>query len=186
MSEKDVVEYKKHKLVVRPLNGVFKGRVYDPYGTVLVNMDVSSFDEGINLLRDFVDAQVSEKAKGRTSFPEVSECVRAFQKILADLPDSYLAMLRAHYQAKDKTITTTQLAQAGNYQNWNAAALHYGLLGKRLHEYLPIELPTRPDGSEIMTFTLATAGDLTEDEGHWQWVMRPEVSAAIESLGLDR
>jgi hypothetical protein len=93
-------------------------------------------------------------------------------------------MLKAHYIAPSRSITATQLATAGNYKNWSSANLHYGLLGKRLYEELPIRLPMRTDGTLIYTCALATEGDLSQTEKQWQWKMRPEVAAAIDYLGL--
>ncbi len=41
------------------------------------------------------------------------------------------------------------------------------------------------DGTPIYTFYLATALTDAEDEQHWNWKLRPEVSNAIKALGLD-
>jgi hypothetical protein len=39
--------------------------------------------------------------------------------------------------------------------------------------------------STLIAFYLATALTDAEDEQHWNWKLRPEVSNAIEVLGLD-
>jgi hypothetical protein len=41
------------------------------------------------------------------------------------------------------------------------------------------------DGTPIYTFYLAMALTDAEDEQHWNWKLRPEVSNAIKALGLD-
>jgi|ERR1039457_971605 hypothetical protein len=184
MTKDETPEYRKHKLVARLYQGSFKGRVYDPTGKQLTEIKGSSLDEVMSSLRDFVDAAFISRAKGRTSPPEAMEYVRAFQNIFEDLPDSYRGMLKAHYHATNRTMTATQLAEAGKYINWSSANLHYGLLGKRLYDELPIQLPVQADGTLIYTFTLATEGNLKQDESEWQWKLRPEVAEAIEHLGL--
>ena len=120
----------------------------------------------------------------RTSWPAAIEYVRAFQRIIDGLPDSYILMLKAHYRAPDLTITSTQLAEACNFANFNAAVLHYGTLGSKLYEKLPITLPEHKDGSPIYTFMLATEGERKAENSQWKWKMRPEVAEAIAQLGL--
>lgn len=183
--ERILEDYRKHKLLAAFHQGSYKGRVWGGDGRLLTELDGSGIEELLTSLRDFVDATFINRANNRTSPPEVIEYARAFQNILEGLPDSYLAMLKAHYLAPNRTMTATQLAEAGKYKNWSAANLHYGLLGYRLYEELPIQLPKGSDGKLIYTFALATEGDLSNDESHWQWIMRPEVAGAIEQLGLD-
>lgn len=185
MSNEDTVEYRNHKLVARFYQGAFKGRAYGPAGKKLIEIDGDGIDVIISTLRDHVDATIDKRAKSRTSPPQVQEYVRAFQHMIQDLPDSYLAMLKAHYHAPGRTMTATQLSKAGGYKNWSSANLHYGLLGKRLYDELPIPLPKYPDGKRLIyTFALATEGDLSKDESQWQWTMRPEVASAIKLLGI--
>ena len=54
-----------------------------------------------------------------------------------------------------------------------------------MHEELLMPLPQRKDGTSIYTYALATAGDTMGEEENWIWKPRPEVSAAIENLGLN-
>jgi len=188
MKKEFLEDYRKHKLLARFHQGEFKGRVWDCSNMLLTEIKGNNLEELVIVLKNYVDNTVLEKANNRTSAPEVEEYVRALQNILkAKLPDSYLAMLKAHYHAPNRTITATQLAKAANIsENWNynSANLHYGSLGKRLNEEVPIQLLTRKNGKPIPTSAIATAGDLSLAEEHWQWIMRPEVAKAIEQLGL--
>jgi hypothetical protein len=185
MSERRVLEdYRGHKLLAAFHQGNYKGRVWGRDEKLLTELNGSGITELVIALKDYVDSSFTNKANSRTSPPEVREYVRAFQNILEKLPDGYLAMLKAHYKSPSRTMTATQLAKAGGYPNWRTANLHYGLLGKRLYEELPIQLPKYPDGKFIYTFSLATEGDLNQDEAQWQWKMRPEVAEAVNQLGL--
>jgi hypothetical protein len=177
-------DYRRHKLLSALNKGVYKGRCWNRDGDLLLEITGSGINEVLVALKDFVDSSFIKIANCRESPPQVSEYIRAFQRILEELPDSYLDMLKAHYVAPNRTITATDLAIAGHYKNWSSANLHYGLFGKRLYEELPIRLPARADGTLIFTCALATEGDLEKAEGQWQWKMRPEVASAIEQLGL--
>ena len=45
-------------------------------------------------------------------------------------------------------------------------------------------LPEREDGTKVYTCALATGFDDGREEGEWRWVMKPEVAAALQELGL--
>jgi len=186
MNKEFLDDYRKHKILARLNNGSIKGRVWDSEGTMLIELTGNNIDELVIELKDFVDSTITKKIDSRSNSPKVSEYVHAFQNILEGLPESYMAMLKAHYYAPDRTLTATQLAKAtgGVYKDWNTANLHYGTLGKRLHDELLIQLPKRENGTYIYTFMLATEGELSSEESQWQWKMRPEVANAIEELGL--
>ena len=94
-------------------------------------------------------------------------------------------MLKAHYHAENQAITAGELAAAAGYASYHPANLHYGNIGKSLYELAPIDLPKYKDGTPIYTFYLATALTDAEDEQYWNWKLRPELSNAIEALGLD-
>lgn len=181
--ERIVQEYRGYKLVAALIDGTYKGKTWNPDGTK-TSCEGSSLQEVIAAQKDRVDKSFVDQANARTTSPEAVEYVRAFQNILQGLPDSYLLMLKAHYTAPNRTITSTQLAQACKFHNYNAAVLHYGTLGSRLYEQLPIKLPTHKDGTPIYTFMLATGGDGGRDKSEWEWKMRPEVADAIAQLGL--
>jgi hypothetical protein len=184
-NDRVVEEYRNHKLLAAFHQGAFKGRVWNHDGLQLTELNGSGIDDLLNSLRSYVDATFVEKANARTASPEAAEYVHAFQQILEGLPASYLSMLKAHYHAPDRTITATQLADAGGYATWRTANLHYGLFGKRLYEALPIQLPANEDGTLIYTFALATEGDFKGNVPEWQWKMRPEIVEAVALMGLN-
>ena len=181
--ERIVEEYRGYKLVAALSGGAYKGKTWNPDGTHTL-FDGNSVTEIINAQKDLVDKTFIDQANARTSSPAAIEYVRAFQKIIVGLPDSYVLMLKAHYKAPNQTITSTQLAAACKFHNYNAAVLHYGTLGAKLYELMPINLPTHKDGTPIYAFMLATEGEGGQDKSEWEWKMRPEVAQAIEQLGL--
>lgn len=184
MTDESIVEnYRGFKLVARVVNGACIGRLWHPDGTN-TPFEGSSLAEIITAQKNQVDRSFVAEANARTTSPKAAEYVLAFQKILDGLPDSYIKMLKAHYTAPNRTITSTQLADACDFHNYNAAVLHYGTLGSRLYEQLPINLPKHKDGSPVYTYMLATGGDDEQAKSEWEWKMRPEVADAIAHLGL--
>jgi hypothetical protein len=51
-------------------------------------------------------------AASRAAVPSVADYVEAFRSILSSLGESHLAMLRAHYMAPNRSLTTTELTEA--------------------------------------------------------------------------
>ena len=51
-------------------------------------------------------------AASRPAAPSVSDYVEAFRSILPSLSESHLAMLRAHYMAPNRSLTTSELTEA--------------------------------------------------------------------------
>jgi len=54
--------------------------------------------------------------------PSVSDYVEAFRSILPSLSESHLAMLRAHYMAPNRSLTTSELTEAAVESERAAAA----------------------------------------------------------------
>jgi len=124
-------------------------------------------------------------ATTRINAPTPVELAKAFANISHQLSPGHKAMLRAHLKAVDNQITATQLAKAAGYANFRAANLQYGLVGAMLFAELPIVLPTREDGSAVMTCTIAQEDDLRESNAeHWIWKMRPNVAEGLAASGI--
>ena len=123
------------------------------------------------------------------SDPSPIATIEQFKKALiavrdAGLPPAYLAMLRAQCQSPNQTITSTRLAEAAGYKNYNAANLHYGTIGRLLAERLGYTPDKRTDGSERWWRTLSSGRDGSQetDEGHFEFIMRPELVAALTDM----
>jgi predicted HNH restriction endonuclease len=113
--------------------------------------------------------------------PSVEEFIQALKSV--DVKSGQSQMLKAHYNAENKVITSTQLAKAAGYKGYQAANLWYGKLGKSLG----LALGTTPDhtyndGTPIWTFILADGWRIGQED-EWEWRMRPELVSALEKLG---
>lgn len=102
----------------------------------------------------------------------------------ADMPERYLAMLRAQCKSAHATITATRLAEAAKFKNFNAANLHYGTLGRGIAERLGYNPPTRSDGSAMWWTTLSYSNEdgSRGEPDHFQFIMRPELVEALHSM----
>jgi hypothetical protein len=101
-----------------------------------------------------------------------------------NLPESHLAMLRAQCRAPESTITSTKLAEAAGFKNYNAANLQYGTLAFNLAAFLPFTPNKRLDGTSIWWPVLSySSTDYTEpDTGQFQFIMRPELVKALREM----
>lgn len=101
-----------------------------------------------------------------------------------NLPDAHLAMLKAQCKAPDCTITSTKLAVAAEYENYNAANLQYGTLAFNLAGFLGYDPPKRKDGSPMWWTTLSYSldGNVESDTGQFQFIMRPELANALREM----
>ncbi len=96
----------------------------------------------------------------------------------------YLEMLRAQYSATNKTITATRLAEAVGYENYNAVNLQYGTLGREIAEVLGYMPPKRRNGEPIWFWTISSGNDASDEtiDGHYEFIMRPELVEALEEM----
>ena len=100
------------------------------------------------------------------------------------LPDAHLAMLKAQCKATGGTITSTKLAEAADYENYNAANLQYGTLAFNMAAFLSYDPPRRADGSSMWWTTLSYAvdGNAEPETGQFQFIMRPELMNALREM----
>lgn len=101
-----------------------------------------------------------------------------------NLPDSHLAMLKAQCRSPEGKITSTKLAEAAGYENYNAANLQYGTLGFNLAGVLSFNPERRRDGTPMWWTTLSYSeeGAAEPDTGQFQFIMRPELVAALREM----
>lgn len=177
--------YRRHIILAAKRDGIFKGRVFKNKEAIH-ECEGLSIDGIIEELKTFVDESIQQTAESRQAPPSGDEYVRAFQNMMDTLSVGHRAMLRAHYNAEDQTISTTDLAKAAGYATYNSVNLQYGSVGFTLNEELPIKLLCRADGTPIATTALAEPVDPSGAEKHWAWKLRPGVAHAIEELGLHK
>jgi hypothetical protein len=95
-----------------------------------------------------------------------------------------LAMLKAHYHCPGQTISAVQLANAAGYDNYSTGNEHYGWFAHKLADLMGYVPARNAEGVLRWTYALCTASAQTDQQGHFQWVLRPQVSSALENLGL--
>lgn len=97
----------------------------------------------------------------------------------------FIKMLQAQYAMPNHTITATQIADAVGFQNYNATNLQYGTLGREISEILGYEPPKRTNGEHIWFWILSSGHEASETtmDGHYEFVMRPELVTALETMG---
>src|SRR5689334_9488306 len=99
------------------------------------------------------------------------------QAIKQEMAKNSKAMLRAHYNAPDRTLTATELARAMKYSNYKAANMQYGKLGFLIAEELGVKLV------HGVTSLVKFVPPGEEGNPHWLWIMWPPVAEALERLG---
>lgn len=176
-------EYRQHTLLAAIHEGKCKGRVWRL--KQLIHEQEGQDPESLLVeLKGWVDTSISERAAAQGDSPDQEQLLHAFKKVLPELSEKQVALLKAHYEADEQLVTAGDLAKAVGYKALSGANLQYGYIGRALQELSPILLPKRDDGTEIFTYYLAEAVDKTGDEGHWQWKLRPEVSEVIKQLDI--
>ncbi len=115
--------------------------------------------------------------------------VEQFKRALLSLrdksiPDAHHAMLKAQCLAPESTITSTRLAEAARYENYNAANLQYGTLAFNLAGFLDYTPPRRKDGSPMWWTTLSYSltGNSEPETGQFQFIMHPELVSALREM----
>jgi hypothetical protein len=105
---------------------------------------------------------------------------------IVGIPHKHLDMLKAHCHAPNHTISTGQLAKEVGYPGNKTVNLQYGTLAHRvaleLHHY---KHPTFSTGNPHWWRTLASGNDGTSqnEDGHYEWIMRPELVQALQEMG---
>jgi hypothetical protein len=109
-----------------------------------------------------VHGRPAETAASRPAAPSVSDYVEAFRSILPSLSESHLAMLRAHYLAPNRSLTSSELTEVA-VESEHAVASRMvedeGELAEAVDEF---------GGESVLSETIGEdtdelAGDATED-----------------------
>lgn len=106
---------------------------------------------------------------------------RGFREI--KLSGNQRAMLLAHYNAPDRRITMSRLAEAVGYPNHSAANLQYGILAKKLC----LAMNDQPDDhyKDGSPFWLSIIAEAWKNKaGEFEFQMWPEVAEALERLEM--
>jgi len=94
---------------------------------------------------------------------------------------NYLKLLRMQGNADSETTTATRMAEHVGFENFNAANLHYGKYAHLVAEALGYTPEKRKDGTYMwwMTFSSGNAANEDSMDGHFEFVMHPELRNAL-------
>ncbi len=120
-----------------------------------------------------------------TAIASPDEFIKALLRLRDNkMPAGHLAMLRAQGKSPNAAITSTKLAEAAGYENYNAANLQYGTMAFNLAGFLGYEPPKRKDGTPMWWTAVSYSEDgVSEPEtGQFLFIMRPELLAALREM----
>ena len=144
-----------------------------------------SLDEATEQAENAISLSKLESAKKRTNgIPTADEFTKALNHL--NLPSGHWNMLKAHYRAPQRKLTSFQLEEAAGYKHFSAANSQYGTLGRKIAEFLGV----MPEGTYangeplwITILTNANSESLEKDTGYYQHILRDEVATALENVG---
>lgn len=119
--------------------------------------------------------------------------VEQYKHALAELANNHsklmqngFAMLKANYRSPGRLISATRLSQAADeaYTGHGPANIQYGHFARQLAGILGYTPETAANGDTRWTYTLCTAHEHKDRDGHFQWILRPEVAEALERMGM--
>lgn len=122
----------------------------------------------------------SQPRSAPVSVPSAETYKKALSEIRIN--DAQLAMLKAHFEAPNRSITYTQLATAAGYNDHAVANRQYGQLGRDVGEAVGFQFAdseSRP-GEKFYSSSLGMPNSYTA--GDFQLVMHHELAKAIETL----
>ena len=99
------------------------------------------------------------------------------------ITDKQKLMLKAHFEAPNRSISYTQLAEAAGYEDYAVANRQYGQLGKDIGQEVGFQFAdseSRP-GEKFYSSAIGMPNSYTT--GDFQLVMHHELAKAIAALG---
>ncbi|HEX3799869.1 MAG TPA: hypothetical protein VH413_14335 [Verrucomicrobiae bacterium] len=114
---------------------------------------------------------------------QFKEALRAVRDKVPDMIP-FAKMLRAHCQAPRHTITASKLAEEVGYPNYSSANMQYGILAHHVADVLHYAPKPVKSGERHWWRTLAYGNEemLHNENGHYEWIMRPELVQALQEL----
>lgn len=153
-----------------------KGQSETAYGVAVGVEDEQALD---TLLKHLISGEdPSMEAFAQASVLTTSDFKDAFVKLESRMTSAQRQMLLAHANADAQCLSMERLAAIGGYDSFSAANMQYGRLGGMFADQLGIR------GLSQKTQMLACASADKDDQGHWQWRLRPQLFDALVELGL--
>jgi hypothetical protein len=126
----------------------------------------------------------SKSRKGKSmKIPTSEQYLEALKSI--DMTPNQKKMLKEHYDALNRTITYTELADAAEYENHGGANLQYGDLAKKIGDAIGFEYAeteNRP-GKKFHGSAIGMANSYPTGE-NFELLMHHELAKAIAASGM--
>lgn len=120
--------------------------------------------------------------------PEGRDYEEALRALAADdrLSEKHLAMLRFHFDARNRTASFRKIGEPVGYDH-NTAKLQYGHLGKLICEAIGMEFARLftddPNSEAFRSSAIGNGSHYADEAGEFQLVMHHELAKALEKLG---
>ena len=100
------------------------------------------------------------------------------------MTDTQLEMLRTHCRATNNTINASSMGEALSLSSGGVATSQYSKFAQRIADALHYTPSQRPDGKIRWWSALAYANEGSDEsrKEDYEWVMRPELVAALQSM----
>ena len=121
------------------------------------------------------------KEKQHIDIPSAEAYMQALQSIENDISENQKTMLKAHYNAHNRSITYGDLAASVGYDSYQPANAQYGNLGYKIGAALGFDNWRHDDGTEFHSSAIGMGNQYTA--GEFQLVMHHELAKAIADLG---
>ena len=130
-----------------------------------------------NINRERADARVN-------GIPTADEFAEALSNISPT--DAQWMMLKAHYWAEERKMSSKQLSEAAGFSGFSVANMQYGSLGRKIADWLDYTPAGKyTDGRPlwITVLTVETSESYDEESGHYKHIMLDELATALELVG---
>jgi hypothetical protein len=182
MTNREVGNYGRFTLISGVLNGKARAVAFLKNRKVL-ECEGADTEEALASIKGALDARQQTRSRKRREphIGTVDDYTDAFSAL--SLAEHERRMLYAHANAQGRTMTATELAQAGGYDSYTAANSLYGTLGKKVAEIAGLALKPAETRDDVV-YTCALASGVGEEGQHWKWTMHPELFEALRSLNI--
>lgn len=160
--------------------------LYDQNNALLGKGESGSFEDAQSEAKKIISSKEAEAfAARKNGIPSSKEYAEALNAVVSS-KSKYWDILKAHFRAPQRMMTSAELADAAGYSHFSAANSHYGRLGHEVADFLNFTPPGRYDNGDVLWITALVTHNPNykeEDTGHWKHEMRPELAEALELLG---
>lgn len=168
------------------INGRAVWKLYDHNKKLLGEGNSLTFEEAKEDAGALISTKEAEAfAARKNGIPSSREYAEALNAVVSS-KSKYWDILKAHFRAPQRMMTSAELADAAGYSHFSAANSHYGRLGHEVADFLNFTPPGRYDNGDVLWITALVTHNPNykeEDTGHWKHEMRPELAEALELLG---